>query len=333
MTIATIPAIAIALGSHILVSVSILDPARYIADFTRFTLRKGAQEREDKHALRELEARPLQLVPGLSIKWLGVSGYRMTYEGQTLLVDPYVSRVPLSAVLRRKPALPDPRLIERYFGDAKNVVGVLVGHTHFDHAVDAPAVAKRFGCPAYGSSSLVTLMRTHGLQDLAIEIQPHRTYELGPFTVSFTPSLHSKLVLGLAVPFDGVLSCEQLDALTPEAYRCGDVYGIRIEVAGTSFYHQGSANLIDDEIRDRGVDFFLAGVAGRGFTKNYWQRILRRLEPRTVIPTHYDDFFRPLDQPAGLTTNVHLARVPDEVNSVSRDFQVAALPLLPTRVS
>ena len=91
------------------------------------------------------------------------------------------------------------------------------------------------------------------------------------------------------------------------------MWGIRIEVAGVSFYHQGSANLIDDAVRDRGVDYFLAGVAGRGFTRDYWERILRRLEPRVVVPTHYDDFFRPLADPnAGFTTNVNLARVPDE---------------------
>ncbi|MBV9309915.1 MAG: MBL fold metallo-hydrolase, partial [Solirubrobacterales bacterium] len=301
-----------------------------MADFTRFAARKGAQEREDKQALRELEARRVELAPGLSLQWLGVSGYRMSYEGQTLLVDPYISRVPLGAVLRRQPALPDPLLIERYFGDLDQVVGVLVGHTHFDHAVDAPAIAQRFDCPVYGSTSLVALMQAHGLQELAVEVEPHVTYELGPFTVSFTPSLHSKLILGLAVPFDGALSCEQLDALTPSAYKCGRVYGIRIEVAGISFYHQGSANLIDEEIRasERGVDFFLAGVAGRGFTKDYWRRILKRLEPRTIIPTHYDDFFRPLDRPAGFTTNVHLSRVPYEVAKVSRDFEVAALPLL-----
>ena len=104
------------------------------------------------------------------------------------------------------------------------------------------------------------------------------------------------------------------------------MWGIEIEVAGITFYHQGSANLIDDEIPRGGVDFFLAGVAGRGFTQDYWKRILRRLEPRTVIPTHYDDFFRPLTVPMGFTLNVNLARVPEEIAAVSRDFAVAALP-------
>ncbi len=305
-----------------------LDPARYLVDFARFVATKGPQEQHDADALRELESVPLALPAGLELEWLGVSGYRMTYEGQTIFIDPYVSRVPLGTLLRRRPAVPDPAMLDRFIGHPTGVLAVLVGHTHFDHAVDAPAIARRCRCPAYGSSSLTTLMRLHGLERQAIEVTPHEDYELGPFRVSFTPSLHSKLVLGLAVPFDGELSCDHLDGLSPGAYRCGQVWGIHIEVAGMSFYHQGSANLLDDEVRHTGVDVFLAGVAGRGFTPGYWSRILPRLQPSVIVPTHYDDFFRPLDASMGLSTNVNLAHVPEEVGAVSRDFQVAALPLL-----
>jgi L-ascorbate metabolism protein UlaG (beta-lactamase superfamily) len=309
-----------------------LGPARYLADFARFAATKGSQERHDAQALRELEARPLGLPAGLELEWLGVSGYRMSYQGQTIFIDPYLTRVSLADVVRRRPARPDPALIDRYIGDPGNVLGVLVGHTHFDHAVDAPALARRFGAPAYGSSSLGQLMRLHGLGEQTVEVQPHKTYELGPFTISFIPSLHSKLLLGLAVPMDGELTCDHLDAMNPGAYRCGQVWGIRIEVAGASFYHQGSANLVDEEIRRPGVDYFLAGVAGRGFTRDYWKRILTRLQPQTIVPTHYDDFFRPLDAPdPGFTTNVNLAEVPEEIAAVSRDFQVTALPLLHSR--
>jgi len=175
-------------------------------------------------------------------------------------------------------------------------------------------------------------MALHGLADKTIEVQPHKPYEIGPFTVSFIPSLHSKLLLGYKVPMDGELTCDQLDGLSPRAYRCGQVMGIRIEVAGFTIYHQGSANLIDDEVPGGGVDLFLAGVAGRGFTPRYWERILTRLQPRTVVPTHYDDFFRPLDASMGFSTNVNLAKVPDEITRVSREFEVGALPLLKSEV-
>src|SRR4029077_12010241 len=138
--------------------------------------------------------------------------------------------------------------------------------------------------------------------------------------------VHSKLLLGLAVPYDGDLTCEHLDALTPGAYRCGQVWGITIEVAGVRFYHQGSANLIDDAVRERDVDVFLAGVAGRSFTEDYWKRILPRLDPKVVVPTHYDNFFRPLGQQLDCVSNAQLPHLPEETGAGSPATRLAALP-------
>jgi L-ascorbate metabolism protein UlaG (beta-lactamase superfamily) len=301
-------------------------PLRHLGDLTRARLNRQAAQRQDGQALDELEARPLPLPQGLEIEWLGVSGYRVSAEGKTLFVDPYLSRVPFGELLRRRAALPDPAALDRFVRAPGEVVGVLVGHTHFDHAVDAPAIARRFGCDAYGSDSLLRLMALHGLAERAVTVEPYRTYELGPFEVSFTPSVHSKLLLGLAVPYDGDLTCEHLDALSPAAYRCGQVWGISIKVAGVHLYHQGSANLIDEAIRVRDVDVFLAGVAGRSFTEDYWQRIVPLLDPEVVVPTHYDNFFRPLGQQMEFVSDVRLAGLPDELSAVSRDVQLAALP-------
>ena len=95
--------------------------------------------------LHELEATPLGLPSGLELEWLGVAGYRITYENISLLVDPYVSRVPLRSLLLRRPALPDDTALARYVRPPGPVAGILIGHTHWDHAVDAPALARRFG--------------------------------------------------------------------------------------------------------------------------------------------------------------------------------------------
>lgn len=301
-------------------------PLRHLGELARAPLRRRTSARADGEMLGELEARPPALPPGLEVEWLGVSGYRLTYEGHTLLVDPYVSRVPLRDLLLRRRALPDPAALDRFVHAPGETVGVLVGHTHFDHAIDAPALARRLDCRAYGSASLLNLMALHGMAERAVEVDPYRVYELGPFEVSFTPSVHSKLLLGLAVPYDGELTCEHLDSLSPAAYRCGQVWGISIAVAGIRFYHQGSADLLDDAVRERGVDIFLAGVAGRSFSDRYWQRILSRLEPRTVVPTHYDNFFRPLGQDLEFVTAAELARLPEEIGAVSRDIALAALP-------
>ncbi len=241
----------------------------HLASFARFRVNRSAREHDDAEAMRELARSSLGLPGGLELEWLGVAGYRLTYEQQTIYIDPYISRVPLSSVVHRRPALADPALHARWLRAPGRVLGVLVGHTHFDHAIDVPEIARRHDCPAYGSRSLTNLMRLHGLSERAVEVEPDRPYELGPFTVTFVRSLHSKLLLGYAVPYDGELTCEHLDGLTPSAYRCGQVWGIHIEVAGTTFYHQGSANLIDEAVGRRSVDVFLAGIPGRSFTRDY----------------------------------------------------------------
>lgn len=281
---------------------------------------------DDLAAITQFEAAALELPAGLELEWLGVSGYRMTYEGQTIFIDPYVSRAPLKSLLLRRTALHDDAMIDRFVNAPGEVHGVLVGHTHFDHAIDAPAIARRFGAKAYGSASLGKLMELHGLAGSVIVVEPRRTYELGPFAVRFIPSAHSKLILGKKVPMDGELTCDHLHGLTPGAYRCGQVWGIRIEVAGASFYHQGSADLRDDELPSEPVDYFLAGVAGRSFTKNYWARILPKLDPAVVVPTHYDNFFKPLGTPLSPVTKAKLDELPEEIAAVSSATKIAALP-------
>jgi L-ascorbate metabolism protein UlaG (beta-lactamase superfamily) len=300
-----------------------LDALGHLASFARFAAARAARERHDAAVLGELDAAALSLPRGLELQWLGTAGYRLRYQGQALYIDPYLSRVPLRSLLRGAAAMPDAALLARLLPD-ETVAGVLVGHCHFDHAVDAPAIARRFGAKAYGSASLARLLALHGSPQLAVQVEAGRAYELGPYTVRFFPSCHSKLVLGYRVPFDGELSCEHLDHLAPGAYRCGQVWAMLIEVAGIRIYHQGSANLIDEAVPRGGVDLFLAGIAGRRFTRDYWRRILGRLEPRVVLASHFDDFFRPIESAPGFSANVNLAALPEEIGRVSRDFRVLA---------
>src|SRR4051794_18119511 len=129
-------------------------PLRHLGELAKARATRHAAEHADGQALSELEARPLALPAGLEIEWLGVSGYRLTYERRTLFIDPYLSRVPFRDLLLRRPTLPDPAALDRFATAPGETVGVLVGHTHFDHAVDAPALARRNNCKAYGSDSL-----------------------------------------------------------------------------------------------------------------------------------------------------------------------------------
>jgi hypothetical protein len=44
------------------------------------------------------------------------------------------------------------------------------------------------------------------------------------------------------------------------------------------------------------------------------------------MPTHYDNFFRPLGRPLEFVSNVQLSELPAEIDSVCRGIELAALP-------
>lgn len=301
-----------------------IGPLRHIGAGLAYLATARRQHSSDQLTARQLHwAKPLP--PGLELTWVGTAGFRMAYQGTVIWIDPYVTRMPLSSVALRKVVPSSPEAVARYVDRAD---AVLVGHTHFDHALDTPAIAKAHGCKVYGSQSLENLMGLHGLAAQTVVVEPKRVYEVGPFTFHFVPSIHSKLQLGLGIPYSGELTCEHVEGLTAQAYCCGQVWGIEIEVAGTRFYHQGSADLLEDEIGKRSIDVFLCGISGRRFTENYVARILRCLNPAVVVPTHYDDFFRPLDQPTRFSFNVNLTGFADDVRAVSKDITIGTLEVL-----
>jgi L-ascorbate metabolism protein UlaG (beta-lactamase superfamily) len=279
---------------------------------------------------RQLTA-PLPLPAGLELTWFGTAGFRLAYQGTTIWIDPYVTRLTMGQLVRRRAVPSSSEAIARWVDAAD---AVLVGHTHFDHALDVPAIAQRTGCKVYGSQSLQHLMSLHHLAPQAVVVDAHRDYEVGPFKFHFVPSIHSKLQLGLGIPYSGELTCDHVDELTPQAYKCGQVWGIYIEVAGLRLYHQGSADLLEHEIKDRGVDVFLCGISGRRFTKDYVRRIVTALAPQIVVPTHYDNFFRPLSVPSEFSFNVNLTGFADEVRSASADLPIHVLEIgVPCRSS
>jgi len=304
-----------------------LGPIGHLASLAGYGVRKGAQTRHDLDAHRELawqrSSRATDLPVGLELAWLGTAGFRLTYEGQHILIDPYLTRLPLRDLLLRRVVAAD----EARLAALPDPLAILVGHTHFDHALDVPALARRAGCSVYGGDSMARLMKLHGEAERAIVVEPHRTYDLGPFAVTFVPSKHSKLAGGLWIPYSGEITCDHLDGLIPQAYKCGQVWGLHIAVGGVSIYHQGSCDLEDDAVVHRDLDYLLCGISGRRFTARYVERLLRKFSPRVVVPHHFDDFFRPADQPMAMSLNVNLAGFVDEVGAVSRDFEIRTLGL------
>ena len=65
---------------------------------------------------------------------------------------------------------------------------------------------------------------------------------------------------------------------------------------------QASAGFAEGVLRGQRADVVFLGVAGLGaqdqmYRDAYWREVVQAVEARRVIPIHWDDFTRPLDQP------------------------------------
>jgi L-ascorbate metabolism protein UlaG (beta-lactamase superfamily) len=261
----------------------------------------------------------------VSVRWLGTAGFELTSGAHTVLFDPYLTRASLARCLATR-LRPDEALLARHLPRADAIV---LGHTHFDHALDAPSIAKRTGARVFGSRSAAHLCRAAGVPEAQIETvegATSRVHEVGPFELIFHPSAHSPLVLG-RVPFEGeIADCDVVPARAKD-YLCGAVFGVEVRVAGRRIFHVGSAEILPAMPKIE-VDLALVCVAGWTATPTFPERVMRKLSPRAVVLSHWDNFLRPLELGAHALPAMQTGRLVDRLSSTGRDVRVGTLPLL-----
>ena len=230
----------------------------------------------------------------IEITWTGAAGLIISNGEHTICIDPYVTRPCKVDVLFRR-LHPDETAIENFTKGLKgNVPAIVVSHTHFDHALDVPEIARRLGCRVFGSTSLERLMEISGLPGRTRVCRHHEHIDLAD-TISLTmfPSLHGRVFLG-RVPYEGEIMQDMHLPLRARDYRLGNVYMPRIEIGGMSIMHAGSAGCSVEALAGQKCDLLFMCVPGWKRSPDYTSALLETLKPRIIVPFHYDDFTTPL---------------------------------------
>lgn len=263
------------------------------------------------------------------VRWLGTAGFAIEHDGAVLLIDPYLTRASLARCLLG-PLRPDLGVIARHAPRADVLV---VGHTHFDHALDVPVIARATGAVVYGSRSASALCRASGVPEGRVHEVERATgvepvvAEVGPFRLRFVPSAHSAFLLG-RVPFPGDIA-ERCDVpMRAERYRCGAVFAVEVRVAGRAVVHLGSAELGSTAFEAKEPDLLLLCASGWHSSPHLAERLTRALSPRAILLSHWDDFLRPIDRPARPIPGMLVPRLVERLARATREARVGAVPLL-----
>jgi L-ascorbate metabolism protein UlaG (beta-lactamase superfamily) len=234
---------------------------------------------------------PMTAVPKrapLTVTYLGVAGWQIEGDRRVILSDPYFSR-PANA---DAPLVPDAAAIAAHAPPHADLI--VVGHSHYDHLLDAPSVALRTGAKLMGSASTLRVAKATGVDDdHLIGVKGGEDFELDGFSVRVIPSLHS------VISFGGEVADAPTLPMPSSGYGEGGTFGYLIRLAGREVLVFDTANFIERELEGIHPDIAIIAPGLREHIHDYTCRLIRVLGgPPIVLVTHFDAWHDPpTDQP------------------------------------
>ena len=155
--------------------------------------------------------------------------------------------------------------------------------------IDARLIASR------GSVDLAK--RAGAKPSLCDAVEPSRVRRIGPWKITALPATHDR-VFAIGVPYPG----EPKGTGPPKTaadWVCGEPLAFLVEIAGQRiFIDSGGTRTVLPPEDLAPVDLAILGVALPDSRLRFSEAV-QRLRPRFLLPSHQDNFFRPLD--AGFT--------------------------------
>ena len=237
----------------------------------------------------------------LTVTFLGVTTLLVDDGRSAIMTDGFFSRPGLLGTSVGRIA-PNAERIERCLAKAgvSRLEAVLPVHSHYDHALDSAVVAERTGATLVGGRSTANIGRGHGLPNEQIVVAtPGKPISLGAYTVTLIESRHCP-----PDRYPGQIDTPLCPPARAAAYRCGEAWSILLahDPSGRRVLIQGSAGFHPGALRDERADVVYLGVGQLGLRpepeiRQYWAETVRQVGARRAVLTHWDDLFRPLDQP------------------------------------
>jgi L-ascorbate metabolism protein UlaG (beta-lactamase superfamily) len=183
---------------------------------------------------------------------------------------------------------------------------VIPVHSHFDHAMDAPEVARRTGAILLGSESTANIARGWGLPEDQIRIAVSgESIRFGDFTITLIDTKHFAFpnpALAKQALSDPWITAPLVPPIPAMDYRVGQPFAIHVSHPLGRWLIQGSAGYIEGSLDGVEADVVFLGIGGLGaqtesYREDYWRETVTTTGASRVIPIHWDSLTGPTTGP------------------------------------
>ncbi len=262
----------------------------------------------------------------LTLSYLGVAGWSISDGARTVLVDPYFSRPDFAAkkpIVSSQPALDAARAAGRLPARADAIV---IGHSHVDHVLDAPRVAKMMGAQLLGTMSTIHYARAAGVPDnQLVPVKGGEDYAFDGLSIRVIPGLHSALSDKHYLDSHKTIAPLPPGKLpaTMDEFAEGGTLNYLIRLGNRQILVIGSANFIERELDGLRPDVAIVATGLRQEIYDYSCRLMRLLgSPPLVLTTHFDSWTEPADTPLSAEAVADLEAFKNEIQSCAPSTRV-----------
>ncbi|HSW07765.1 MBL fold metallo-hydrolase [Aquabacterium sp.] len=251
------------------------------------------------YADRWLPALPAGAQAPVRMTFLGVCTVLLDDGETAILVDGFFTRPPARSVVFGRIA-PDREIIARALARAgiTRLAAVITVHSHYDHAMDAPEVARQTGALVVGSASTANIARGWGLpEDRIRSVADGDRLRFSRWQIEIIGSRHAPTAVT-----GGSIDAPLKPPVRATRYAEGGSFSLMLRNGERTMLVQGSAGFVPGKLQGQRADVVLLGIGALGqqddaYRAAYWHEVVTTTAPRRVIPIHWDDFLLPLDQP------------------------------------
>jgi L-ascorbate metabolism protein UlaG (beta-lactamase superfamily) len=242
----------------------------------------------------------------VTLAYLGTAGWQIIDGKTTILIDPYLTRAkypsPNDGVDKNDPrplvgidsvVESDTAVIDAHIQHADYI---FLTHTHPDHSLDMPYIARKTGALVVGTESTANLARVSGVPTAQIRaVKGDEELTFDTFSVRVIHSLHGIFAPPRPGRLPPPIPLFPANAKPPIRFGQhveGGTLAYLIRIGGHQIVVFGSMNYIESELRGLRPDVALIGaMPERQNIENYTPRLMHVLgNPPLVLPTHWDRF-------------------------------------------